>query len=107
MEFAKLAKKIFGKESETVTIYEGSASFYKRGGHAGSKRLTTIEERAKALGFVKESSSNTCSPDGYHSNNGEHFVHPDGHKLRTNEHYGAVAYENTFSATLTCAKGEE
>lgn len=117
MEFQKLAKKILGS-GQNVDFYEaefdegkmvhpGSARFYKRGGHGGANQLHKMHDRAVALGFKKAEDHNRCTPDGSHVNYGDTLVHPDGHTIQFNFHYGVTAYENSFSATLNEAHNED
>ncbi len=113
MEFQKLAKKILGSGQnvdfqeahfhEGKMVYPASARFYKRGGHGGSNMLHRMHDRAIALGFRPVDKHDRITPDGSHVNYGDKLMHPDGHTFSTNWHYGAVAYENSFSATLNMA----
>ena len=91
------AKKIMASKTE---VYETTAHWSKRHGHAGSSQIEKMREKAAKLGFVPIEDSSWCSPDGNYTNLGDMMIHPDGHTIRFWKHYGVTAWENNFSATL-------
>lgn len=93
----KLAKKIL---PAGYTTFESSASWRKRGGHAGSNALTTVIKRAEALGFKSASHNSDISQTDNNTGGVETYTHPDGWQLDVHSSYGRTAADNSFSADL-------
>lgn len=77
-----------------------SATWSKRGGHAGLNIIARAVEKALTLGFKQGDHSYGGSPDGSTTGSGTTYTHPEGWILKTS-YYGQTAYSNYFSMTLT------
>lgn len=96
-QLKKLGKAILPSGS---VISNGSASWYKKGGHAGGAVLVEILKRAVANGFSKGEYNPTGNADGSVMGGGS--VYRKGPWiLKTSSSYGSVASDNRFSATLS------
>jgi hypothetical protein len=78
------------------------ARWSKSGGHAGAKILSKMLGAAVDAGFQVQDHDSSMTPDGSRSDSGTTLIHPEtGVKINYTKHYGGVAYENHFTATIT------
>ncbi len=83
-----------------ATITDAGAVWRKRGGHAGTTMILKLRERAMKAGFVAGGYDHKGTPCGTTMGHTHTMTHPDGWVLQSSALYGAVAADNSYSASI-------
>jgi hypothetical protein len=81
-------------------ITDEGAVWQKRHGHAGSTMVCKLRERAMNAGFVAGDYDHVGTPCGTTMGHTHRMKHPDGWLLESSMLFGAVAYDNSYSASI-------
>jgi hypothetical protein len=93
-QFKKILRSI--KMPSGAEVYDTSAHWKKRGGHAGKNAIIRVAESARDAGFVLADAASSSTPDGARVGSGTRYV-KDNITIILSSSYGVTAYDNRFS----------
>lgn len=100
LAMAKMAKAVMPGQA-SIDLKTGTAEWRKRGGHAGSKIISKVIQKAKAVGFKPASFFGNSHPAGNWVSSDETYLHPDGWILTFGSSYGQTKSDNSFWVRLS------